>query len=200
MAGLNCFFLLTACWDQNDSQRLAPFPCSEYDWKIWESTCSHWPLDRPFVSQKEVTHCEVNFSSHCPFPFPGLYCRRVYQISSHFCIKVMVLCFFYFEWDSWSDDGLNRSSKLVTIISHWWWCCMMVYSVNIEIDLHNGDVSLNNVKKNELKASTRIMMWNCCLVDFLKTFIQNWNCGVALLTLRMELGSISVEGLNGFRT
>lgn len=25
MAGLNCFLLLTACWDQNDTQRLAPF-------------------------------------------------------------------------------------------------------------------------------------------------------------------------------
>ena len=34
MAVLNCFLILTACWDQNDSQRRGTFPCSECDWKI----------------------------------------------------------------------------------------------------------------------------------------------------------------------
>lgn len=32
---------------------------------------------------------------------------------------------------AWSEDGLNRRPKLVTIVNYWWWCCMLVYLMHI---------------------------------------------------------------------
>ena len=32
--------------------------------------------------------------------------------------------------DAWSDEGLNRSQRLVTTVNDWWPCCMTVYLMN----------------------------------------------------------------------
>lgn len=61
------------------------------------------------------------------------------------------------------------------------------------------------IMKKELKASARIMMWNCYLVDFFKDFytklklwcyFANFKDGIRELIF----GNTSVEDLNGFHT
>lgn len=67
------------------------------------------------------------------------------EFSSHFYIKSIVPFFFNSKYCMvWL--WLNRWPNLVTIVNCWcwWWCWIMVCSINVWIDLHNGNVLLEN--------------------------------------------------------
>jgi hypothetical protein len=74
MTIVNIFLLLTACGTKITHRDFRLSLMRNLIERAGSLPHPRPPLGRPFVSQKQVTWLEVNFSSHWPFPSSRLYC------------------------------------------------------------------------------------------------------------------------------